>query len=77
MSNYYWTDITIPVTGINAKNAAEAEALINEFLDKVALIMVDKVRWDNADWTIQEDTLDEAKSQWVTSLPSSKEGSNA
>jgi len=77
MTKHYWTDITISVTRINAENATEAEALINEFLDKVALIMVDKVSWDNADWTIQEDTLDEAKGQWVTSLPSSKERANA
>jgi hypothetical protein len=66
MRSHYWTDLSISITTIDAKSKDEAEALIQEFIDKIAPIMDDKVRWDEADWTIQEDVLDEAKGEWVT-----------
>ena len=65
-TNYYWTDISISITRIKAESKAEAEALVNEFLDRVAVITTDEIQWDDADWTIQEDTYDKTKGEWVT-----------
>lgn len=51
---YFFTDINIPVLEIYATSKEEAETIIQEFMDKVAPIMEDKIHWDGADWEIQE-----------------------
>lgn len=63
---YYWTDLTLPILQIKADSKEEAEKVINNFLDEIAPIMADKIRWDNADWNIKEDILDEEKGEWIT-----------
>jgi hypothetical protein len=65
-TKHYWTDITISITGIDASSKKQADEIIQEFISKISPIMEDKVRWDEADWTIQEDVLDEDKGEWVT-----------
>ena len=51
---YFFTDIDIPVMEIYATSKEEANEIIQEFMDKIAPIMEDKIHWDNADWEIQE-----------------------
>jgi hypothetical protein len=61
---FYSADITIPVLEIYAKSAEEAEEIIHAFIDKIALLMEDKLRWDEADWSIHLNTLEDRG--WVT-----------
>ena len=35
----------------------EAEAVLQRFIDEIGKVMTDEVRWDEADWTIEENTL--------------------
>lgn len=65
MSKYYSTDITISVVEIKADSKDEADKIINEFLDKIAPVMKDKIRWEEADWSVDENTLDEVTGEWV------------
>lgn len=70
MSNkYYCTgqDLTISMVDIKANSVEEAEAVMQRFIDAIGEIMTDEVRWDEADWSIEENILDEAKGEWVTS----------
>ena len=52
---------------IKANSREEAEEVMQRFIDAIGEIMSDEVRWDEADWTIEENILDEAKGEWVTS----------
>jgi len=56
---YYSTgkDLTISIVEIVASSMEEAEAVMQRFIDKIAEVMKDEVRWDEADWTIEENTL--------------------
>jgi hypothetical protein len=63
---YYSTDLSISIVEIQAKSKKEAEAVMQRFIDKIAPIMDDKVRWDEADWTIQENVLKKAEGVWIT-----------
>jgi hypothetical protein len=65
---YYCTGqaLTISMVDIKADSVEEAEAVMNKFIDKISKIMTDKVRWDEADWSIEENILDESKGEWVT-----------
>lgn len=67
MPKYYSTDLDIPIVEIYAKNKHHAEAIMNEFIDKIGEIMHDKIRWNECDWKIQENVLDETKGEWVVS----------
>ena len=42
----------------------EAEAVLQKFIDKIGEVMKDEVRWDEADWTIEENTMNEAGTGW-------------
>ena len=68
MPKYYCTGqaLTISMVDIKADSVEEAEAVMNKFIDKIGKIMTDKVRWDEADWSIEENILDESKGEWVT-----------
>jgi hypothetical protein len=68
MSKYYCTGqaLTISMVDIKANSVEEAEAVMNKFIDKIGKIMTDEVRWDEADWSIEENVLDESKGEWVT-----------
>jgi hypothetical protein len=64
---YYSTDLDIPIVQIYAKNKHHAEAIINEFIDKISEIMSDKIRWHEANWEIQKNVLDEPTGEWRVS----------
>jgi len=62
---YYSTDLTISIVSIKARSKKQAEKRMQTFIDKIAPIMDNKIRWDEADWTIEENILDEVKGEWV------------
>ena len=64
MSKYYSADLSITIVEIKAKNHAQAERLMHEFIDKIAVIMDDVIRWDECDWKLQENTLDKKEEYW-------------
>ena len=66
MEKYYSTDISITINEITASTQQEADALIAEFIAKIAPIMSDKIRWDEADWHVETNVLDEAQGVWKT-----------
>ena len=63
---FYSTDLSIPIVEIKAKNKKQAEEFMQQFIDKIAPIMDDQIRWNEADWEIQESVLDEEKGVWIT-----------
>ncbi len=65
-SKYYSTDLSISIVEIKAESREQAEAIMQEFIDKIAPIMDDKVRWDEADWEIEENVLDKKAGEWIT-----------
>jgi hypothetical protein len=65
MNKYYSTDLTIPIVEIMAETKEQAEAIMQEFISSIAPVMELKIRWDEADWEIQENVLDETKGEWV------------
>jgi hypothetical protein len=67
LAPYYSTDLDIPIVQIFAKNKHHAEAIINEFIDKISEIMSDKIRWHEANWEIQKNVLDEPTGEWKVS----------
>jgi hypothetical protein len=66
-ADYYSTDLSIPIVRIEAKDAEQAEAIMQKFIDKIALIMQNKIHWDESDWVIQENVYDETTGEWVVS----------
>ena len=66
VSKYYSTDLTIPIVEIMAETEEQAEAIMQEFIDSIAPVMELKIRWDEANWEIQENILDETKGEWIT-----------
>jgi hypothetical protein len=65
VNKYYSTDLTIPIVEIMAETEEQAEAIMQEFIDSIAPVMELKIRWDEANWEIQENILDETKGEWV------------
>jgi hypothetical protein len=63
---YYSADLSISMVEIKARSKEEAEAIMQEFIDKIAPIMDDKIRWDEANWEIEENVLDKKEGVWVT-----------
>lgn len=63
---YYSTgrDLTISMVDIKANSLAEAEAVMQRFIDEIAKVMDTEVRWDEADWSIQENTMNAEKTGW-------------
>jgi hypothetical protein len=68
MSKYYCTGqaLTISMVDIKADSVEEAEAVMNKFIDKIGKVMTDEVRWDEADWSIEENVFDKTAQVWVT-----------
>ncbi len=68
MSKYYCTGqaLTISMVDIKADSVEEAEAVMNKFIDKIGKVMTDEVRWDEADWSIEENIFDNKEQVWVT-----------
>jgi hypothetical protein len=65
-SKYYSTgqDLTISMVEIKADSMEEAEAVMQRFIDLIGEVMKDEVRWDEAGWSIQENTLKESEGIW-------------
>lgn len=63
---YYSADLSISIVEIKAKNKKEAEAVMNEFIDRIGPIMADEVCWDEVNWEVQENVLDKREGVWYT-----------
>ena len=63
---FYSTDLLISIVEIKAKNKKQAEEFMNQFIDKIALVMDDQIRWDECDWEVKETILDPQKGEWIT-----------
>jgi hypothetical protein len=63
---YYSCDLSIPIVNIEATSAEQAEAIMQKFIDEIAVVMDDKVRWHEADWEIQENVYDPTTKGWYT-----------
>lgn len=50
---------------IVADSLEEAEAVMQRFIDVIGEVMPDEVRWNEADWSIQENTLNDEGTEWV------------
>jgi hypothetical protein len=50
---------------IVADSLEEAEAVMQRFIDVIGEVMPDEVRWDEADWSIQENVLNDEGTEWV------------
>ncbi len=66
-SKYYSTDLSISIVEIKAESREQAEAIMQEFIDKISPIMENQISWDEADWTIQENVLNETEGVWEMS----------
>lgn len=67
VEKYYSTDLSIAITEIKADSKEQAEAIMQEFIDKIAPIMDDKIRWEESEWNIEENVLNEAEGVWEVS----------
>jgi len=79
MEKYYSTgkDLTISMVEIKANSMQEAEAVMQRFIDEIGKVMTDEDRWDEADWTIEENTMNEAGTGWEVTdegIPNYEEG---
>ena len=63
---YYSTELSISIVEVVAKNKRQAEAIMQTFIDEIARVMDKVVRWDEADWEIEEHILDKTKGEWIT-----------
>jgi hypothetical protein len=63
---YYSCDLDIPIVRIEAKNKAQAEYIMQRFIDKIAVIMDDKIHWDDANWTIEKNVYLPELGEWHT-----------
>ena len=52
--DYYSADYSISIVEVHADTAEAVEAILQEFTDKIAEVMKDKVQWDEANWDIQK-----------------------
>jgi hypothetical protein len=61
---YYSCDLSISIVNIEAKNKHHAEAIMQKFIDEIAVVMDEQVRWHEADWEIAENVYDPATGTW-------------
>jgi hypothetical protein len=57
-------DLTISIVEIKASSMEEAEAIMQNFIYEIAKVMPEAVRWDEAEWTIEESTLNAEATNW-------------
>jgi hypothetical protein len=67
VEKYYSTDLYIAIKEIKADSKEQAEAIMREFTDKIALIMKEEIRWEESEWNIEENVLNEAEGVWEVS----------
>ena len=51
---YYSTDLSLFITDIKAESREEAQEIMEQFIDKIAPIMEDLLRWEECDWKVVE-----------------------
>ena len=61
---YYSCDLSIPIVNIEATSAKQAEAIMQKFIDEIAVVMDEQVRWHEADWEIIENVYDPTTGSW-------------
>ena len=61
---YYSCDLSISIVNIEAKSKQHAEAIMQKFIDEIAVIMDDQIRWHEADWDIAENVYDPTTGSW-------------
>ena len=66
MNKYYSADLSISIVEIVAKNAKQAEATMQKFIDEIAKVMDTVVRWDEANWEIEENVYLPELGEWHT-----------
>jgi hypothetical protein len=79
VEKYYSTgkDLTISIVEIKASSMEEAEAVLQRFIDEIGKVMTDEVRWDEADWSIEENTMNAEGTGWEVTdegIPNYDEG---
>ena len=65
MNKYYSTDLTIPIIEIVAETKEQAEAIVQTFIDEISSVMELKIHWEECDWEIKENILDEKEGIWI------------
>jgi hypothetical protein len=63
---YYSCDLSISIVNIEAKSKQHAEAIMQKFIDEIAVIMDDQIRWHEADWDIAENVFIPELGEWHT-----------
>jgi hypothetical protein len=63
---YYSCDLSISIVNIEAKSKQHAEAIMQKFIDEIAVIMDDQIRWHEADWEIAENVFLPELGEWHT-----------
>lgn len=66
LQTYYSCDLDIPIVRIEAKNPEHAEYIMQRFIDQIALVMTDKVHWNDANWSIEENVFLPELGEWHT-----------
>lgn len=61
---YYSADLTISIVEIRAESREQAQAIIEKFVGQISEIKADQLSWDEADFTIDENVLDETEGVW-------------
>jgi hypothetical protein len=61
---YYSCDLSISIVNIDAKSKEQAEAIMQKFIDEIAVVMDDQVRWHEANWEIAENVYDPTTGSW-------------
>jgi hypothetical protein len=63
---YYSADLSISIVEIKATTRKQAEAIMNEFIDRIGPVMADQICWDECNWTVEKNVLDEKEGVWHT-----------
>lgn len=63
---YYSADLSISIVEIVAKSEKQAEAIMQKFIDEIAKVMDTVVRWDEANWEIEENVYLPELGEWHT-----------
>jgi hypothetical protein len=63
---FYSCDLSIPIVRIEAKNKEHAEHIMQKFIDKISVIMDNKIHWDEANWEIEENVYLSELGEWHT-----------
>jgi hypothetical protein len=61
---YYSCDLSISIVNIDARNKFHAESIMQKFIDEIAVVMDEQVRWHEADWEITENVYDPTTGSW-------------